>query len=174
MGSHDPLFKRLLQRFFADFLRIVAPDVAARLDLSAPVFLDKELNLPVGDRIVDLLARVPVASLHDEEHGMLVNCIETYLQLSPREAEELAALGVPPDRRAQIVSTSLFTWTDRLFVEGKKQGLREALLDLLQDRFGPIPDEVRQRVEKIRSEDRLSLLLRKVLTARTLKEMRLG
>ena len=72
------------------------------------------------------------------------------------------------------MSNSLFTWTDRLFVEGKKQGLREALLDLLQDRFGPIPDEIRQRVEKIRSEDRLSLLLRKVLTARTLKEMRLG
>lgn len=60
MGSHDPLFKRLLQRFFADFLRLVAPDVAERLDLSAPVFLDKELNLPEGNRIVDLLARVPL------------------------------------------------------------------------------------------------------------------
>ena len=60
MAPHDPLFKRLLQRFFADFLRIVAPDVAERLDLSSPMFLDKELNLPEGNRIVDLLVRVPV------------------------------------------------------------------------------------------------------------------
>ncbi len=296
MGSHDPLFKRLLQRFFADFLRIVAPDVAERLDLSAPLFLDKELNLPVGDRIVDLLARAPLrtepgkallihveieararpgmeerlreyhrwiqsrhsgqilsivvylrggrggvreevakddlagpglpgfrylafglercrvadylsrreplawalaalmkpgalsrarlkldcllriseSSLHDEDRGVLVNCIETYLQLSPREAEEFAALGVPPDRRAQIVSTSLFTWTDRIEIEGEKRGMRRLLLDLLQERFGPIPDDVRQRVEKIRSEDRLTRLGKKVLTARSLKEMRLG
>lgn len=296
MGSHDPLFKRLLQRFFADFLRIVAPDVAERLDLSAPLFLDKELNLPVGDRIVDLLARAPLrtepgkallihveieararpgmeerlreyhrwiqsrhsgqilsivvylrggrggvreevakddlagpglpgfrylafglercrvadylsrreplawalaalmkpgalsrarlkldcllriseSSLHDKDRGVLVNCIETYLQLSPREAEEFAALGVPPDRRAQIVSTSLFTWTDRIEIEGEKRGMRRLLLDLLQERFGPIPDDVRQRVEKIRSEDRLTRLGKKVLTARSLKEMRLG
>jgi hypothetical protein len=296
MASHDPLFKRLLQRFFADFLRIVAPDVAERLELSVAVFLDKELNLPTGDRIVDLLARVPVrtepgkallvhveieararpgmgerlreyhrwiqsrhsgqllsivvylrggrggvreevakddlagpglpgfryvafglerclavdylsrpeplawalaalmkpgplsrarlkldcllkiseSSLHDEEHGMLVNCIETYLQLSPREAEELAALGVPPDRRAQIVSTSLFTWTDRIEIEGEKRGARKVLLHQLEQRFGPIPDDVRLRVEKIRSLDRLTRLASRVLTARSLKEMRLG
>lgn len=296
MGSHDPLFKRLLQRFFADFLRLAAPDVAERLDLSAPVFLDKELNLPAGARIVDLLARVPVrteperallihveieararrgmgerlreyhrwiqsrhpgqilsivvylkggrggvreevakddlagpglpgfryiafglercmaveylsrseslawalaalmkptplsrarlkldcllrvsgTSLDDEERRVLVNCIETYLQLSPREAEELASLGVPPDRRAQIVSTSLFTWTDRIEIEGEKRGARKVLLHQLEQRFGPIPDDVRQRVEKIRSLDRLTRLASRVLTARSLKGMRLG
>jgi hypothetical protein len=298
MAPHDPLFKRLLQRFFVDFLRLVAPDVAARLDLSAPVFLDKELLLPEdpGSRVVDLLARIPLladggrtllvhveieararhgmgerlreyhrwiqsrhsgqilsivvylrggrggvreeiaredlagpglpgfrylsfglekclaadylsrpeplawalaalmnpaphsrarlkfdcllkvngASLDDEGRGQLANCIESYVQLSPEEVEELASLGSLKDRRTQIVSTSLFTWTDRVEIEGEKKGMRRVLLDLLQERFGPIPDDVRQRVEKIRSEDRLTRLTRRVLTARSLKGMRLG
>jgi hypothetical protein len=298
MAPHDPLFKRLLQRFFVDFLRLVAPDVAARLDLSAPVYLDKELLLPEdpGSRVVDLLARVPLlvdggrallvhveieararrgmgerlreyhrwiqsrhsgqilsivvylrggrggvreeiaredlagpglpgfhylafglercpaadylsrpeplawalaslmnpaphsrarlkfdcllkvneASLDDEGSRQLANCIESYIQLSPEEAEELASLGSLKDRRTQIVSTSLFTWTDRVEIEGEKKGMRRVLLALLQARFGSVPDDVRQRVEKIRSEDRLSRLATKVLTARSLKEMRLG
>ncbi|HYX24475.1 MAG TPA: hypothetical protein VFC23_10020 [Thermoanaerobaculia bacterium] len=298
MSPHDPLFKRLLRSFFVDFLRLVAPDVAERLDLTAPVFLDKELLLPgdSGSRVVDLLVRIPLlgdtgrsllihveieararrgmgerlreyhrwiqsrypgqilsivlylrggrggvreevlkedlagpgltgfrylsfglerchaveylsrpeplawalaalmkpardgrarlkldcltkvaeAPLDDEGRLELANCIETYVQLSPEEAEELASLGVPEDRRTKIVSTSLFTWTDRLIVESEKQGFRKALLHQLERRFGPIPDDVRQRVEKIRSEDRLTRLLEKVLTARSLKEMRLG
>ena len=298
MAPHDPLFKRLLQRFFVDFLRLVAPDVAARLDLSAAVFLDKEFLLPgdPGSRVVDLLARVPLlmddgrrllvhveieararrgmgerlreyhrwiqsrhggqilsvvvylrggrggvreevmkddlegpglpgfrylsfglerclaadylsrpeplawalaalmspaphsrarlkfdcllrvneASLDDEGRGQLANCIESYVQLSPEEVEELASLGSLKDRRTPIVSTSLFTWTDRVEIEGEKKGMRRVLLDLLQERFGPIPDDVRQRVETIRSEDRLIRLTRRVLTARSLKGMRLG
>jgi hypothetical protein len=115
-----------------------------------------------------------VASLDDEGRQQLANCIESYVQLSPEEAEELASLGNLKDRRAQTMSTSLFTWTDRVEIEGEKKGMRRILLDLLQARFGAIPDEVRQRVEKIRSEDRLSRLATKVLTARSLKEMRLG
>jgi len=298
MAPHDPLFKRLLQRFFVDFLRLVAPEVAARLDLSAPVFLDKELLLPgdPGSRVVDLLARIPLlvergrvllvhveieararrgmgerlreyhrwiqsrhsgqilsivvylrggrggvreeiaredlagpglpgfrylsfglerclaaaylsrpeplawalaalmnpapnrrahlkldclrrvagTSLDDAGQIELVNCIETYLQLTPEEAEEFASLGSLKDRRTHIVSTSLFTWTDRVGIEGEKKGMRRVLLALLQARFGALPDDVRQRVEKIRSEDRLSRLATKVLTARSLKAMRLG
>lgn len=298
MAPHDPLFKRLLQRFFVDFLRLVAPDVAARLDLAAPVFLDKELLLAgdPGSRVVDLLVRIPLlgdkertllvhveieararrgmgerlreyhrwiqsrhpgqilsiviylrggsggvreevaredlagpglpgfhylsfdlerclatdylsrpeplawalaalmnpaprsrarlkfdcllringASLDDEGRQQLANCVESYVQLSPEEVEELASLGSLKDRRTQIMSTSLFTWTDRVEIEGEKKGMRRVLLDLLQERFGPIPDDIRQRVEKIRSEDRLTRLTRKVLTARSLKGMRLG
>lgn len=226
MAPHDPLFKRLLQRFFIDFLRLVAPDVAARLDLSTLVFLDKEFSLPdlPGSRVVDLLARIPLlgdggrtllvhveiylsrpeplawalaalmnpaphsrarlkfdcllrvngASLDDEGSGQLANCIESYVQLSPEEVKELASLGSFKDRRTQIVSTSLFTWTDRVEIEGEKKGMRRVLLALLQARFGSVPDDVRQRVEKIRSEDRLTRLAERVLTARSLKEMRLG
>jgi hypothetical protein len=71
-------------------------------------------------------------------------------------------------------SSSLFTWTDRLFMDGMNKGARELLLRLLEVRFGPVPDEIRQRIEKIRSWDRLTRLAERVLSARSLKGMRLG
>jgi hypothetical protein len=54
------------------------------------------------------------------------------------------------------------------------KGARELLLRQIEVRFGPIPDDIRQRVEKIRSWDRLTRLAERVLTARSLKGMRLG
>jgi hypothetical protein len=63
MAPHDPLFKSLLRAFFPGFLRLVAPDLAARLDLSAVAFLDKEFVSTAPPRthgIADLLARAPL------------------------------------------------------------------------------------------------------------------
>ncbi|PYQ56120.1 MAG: transposase, partial [Acidobacteria bacterium] len=63
MAPHDPLFKSLLRAFFAGFLRLVAPDLAARLDLGAVAFLDKEFVATAPPRthgIADLLARAPL------------------------------------------------------------------------------------------------------------------
>ena len=300
MAPHDPLFKRLLQAFFRDFLELVAPEIASRLDLSAPVFLDKEfpsLGPPEASRVVDLLARIPLrrdrsrallvhveieararpgmgerlqsyqhwiktrhagqvvsvvlflrggrggvreqhleeeltgpglsgfhylsfglegclaadylerpaplawalaalmdrgpwsraqlkmncllrianASLDAEERFVLVNCIENYLQLTASgEAEEFASLAASHCWRTPTVSTSLITWTDRLLFEGGRQGARQVLLGVLEERFGPLPDKARQRIEKIRSIERLTLLAQKAVTAKSLKSLRLG
>ena len=64
MPPHDPLFKNLFRTFFAGLLRLVAPDLAERLDLAAAAFLDKELisTAPQDHRVVDLLAKVPLRS----------------------------------------------------------------------------------------------------------------
>ena len=60
--DHDRLFKQLLTVFFADFVDLFLPHVAAELDRAAAVqFLDKEVFTDVagGDRHeVDLLAKV--------------------------------------------------------------------------------------------------------------------
>ena len=60
--DHDRLFKQLLTVFFADFVDLFLPQVAAGLDRSAATqFLDKEVftDVAAGDRHeVDLLARV--------------------------------------------------------------------------------------------------------------------
>jgi hypothetical protein len=53
------LFKRLLRVFLPDFLRLVAPEVSARLGRACPVFLDKEL-LEQDRREADLLASLPL------------------------------------------------------------------------------------------------------------------
>ncbi len=58
---HDQLFKELLQAFFADFIRIVLPDLAERLRLDQPRFRDKERFTDTTDgehRYLDLVAEV--------------------------------------------------------------------------------------------------------------------
>ncbi|HEX3556436.1 MAG TPA: Rpn family recombination-promoting nuclease/putative transposase [Thermoanaerobaculia bacterium] len=58
--------------------------------------------------------------------------------------------------------------------EGQVEGMRRLLLQLLDQRFGPLPRRVRQRVEEISSLEVLSELARRVLQAGSLQEMGLG
>jgi flagellar biosynthesis/type III secretory pathway protein FliH len=58
--------------------------------------------------------------------------------------------------------------------EGQVEGMRRLLLQLLDQRFGPLPRRVRQRVEEISSMEILSELARRVLQAGSLQEMGLG
>ena len=61
--------------------------------------------------------------------------------------------------------------------EGLQEGLRtlrEVLLSLLEQRFGPLSEETRERVESISSLERLGRLGRRVLTVRSLAALRLG
>lgn len=58
--DHDRLFKELLRTFFAEFLDLFLPDVAAYVDRDSITFLDKEVftDVTAGERHeVDLLAR---------------------------------------------------------------------------------------------------------------------
>lgn len=75
-------------------------------------------------------------------------------------------------RAAGMPQSLLFrtSWADKMMGEGARQ----VLLGVLEQRFGPVPDETRQRIEKIRSVDRLTRLAQKVLTAKSLKSLRLG
>ncbi|MFL6264170.1 MAG: hypothetical protein ACJ76Y_31175 [Thermoanaerobaculia bacterium] len=293
MAPHDPLFKSLLRAFFAGFLRLVAPDLAARLDLSAVAFLDKEFVSTAPPRthgIADLLARAPLtgsdrfllihveiesrsrrgmgarlrdyhrviqarhedpvlsivvylrggpsgiceqvldgglplpgvtsfrylsfslsrcsaeeylakseplawglaalmdrggwskaelkracltrileAPLTDAERIELVNCAETYVQLTPGEAEEFSLLSIPESRRARAMLYRM-SWLDQV----KRDAAVDILATQIEDRFGPLPDETKLRLGRIRSTDRLHRLARKVLKAKSLQDLGLG
>lgn len=59
--SHDQLFKQVIEAFFADFLRLFAPDTAAGLDLSTITFRNAEVftDIPQGERrTADIVAEV--------------------------------------------------------------------------------------------------------------------
>jgi hypothetical protein len=61
MTDHDQFFKNLFQELFSDLLRIVAPELAGRLRVEAPAFLESELftSFPEGShRYLDLVVRV--------------------------------------------------------------------------------------------------------------------
>jgi len=53
------------------------------------------------------------------------------------------------------------------------QAVRKVLLSLLEQRFGPLSEATRERVESISSLDRLTRLSERALTARSLAALRL-
>jgi hypothetical protein len=124
------------------------------------------------------LRRIAVADLEGERRLLLVDFVEAYLELNSNEAEEYARLcTVRENREVREMAT---TWSERIRQEGVQQGLetglqamRTMLLTLLDQRFGPLPEETRARVEAITSLSRLSRLGEKVLTARSLAALRL-
>jgi hypothetical protein len=55
--------------------------------------------------------------------------------------------------------------------EGRAEGMRQLLLQQIERRFGPLPEEKRRSVEAITSPARLKRLADKILTAKSLAEM---
>jgi hypothetical protein len=86
--DHDRLFKTLLRAFFPDFLRLVVPSLAERLDAARASFLDKELLAggSGGRREADLLANVPIRS-----GGVLLVHIEIEARARSRMPQRLRA-----------------------------------------------------------------------------------
>ena len=71
--QHDQLFKELLHAFFAEFLDLFAPDLAAQVDRGAIEFLDRECfsDLTAGNFLEpDVIARV---KLRGAESWILVH-----------------------------------------------------------------------------------------------------
>lgn len=293
MPPHDPLFKSLLRTFFAGFLRLVAPELASRVDLAAAVFLDKEFvstapprtpwargsagpgssgrdrsispgshrdrsprpardgtrlrdyqraiqgrhEDPVLSIVVYLkggqggiceqgldgdltapgltsfrylsfglsrcsaaeylarpeplawalaalmergewsraelkqacLSRISKSSLGPGERFELANCVETYVQLMPEDVEEFSLLGTSEIRRARTMLYRV-TWADKMMGEGARQ----MLFSLLEDRFGSVPEEVRDRLQRIRSLERLNRLAKRVRKVASLQDLGLG
>jgi hypothetical protein len=121
------------------------------------------------------LAEIAEAPLSESERFELANCVETYVELTPEEAEEFSLLDTSRIRRTQTMSLLYkVSWADKMRLEGHRQGIRDILFDDLEERFGPVPEEIRSRIESIQSVDRLKRLIRKARTAKSLKGLRLG
>lgn len=63
------------------------------------------------------------------------------------------------------------TWMDKLLREGEEKGKRETLLTLLDEKFGPLPETLKARVEALESLDELDGYLKKILTASSLEDL---
>src|SRR4051794_29077156 len=81
--DHDRLFKQLLRTFFAEFLELFLPEVAAYIEPGSLEFLDKEVftDLTGGERHeVDLLAKCRFRG----PQTFLPLPVETQAQAQPR------------------------------------------------------------------------------------------
>jgi predicted transposase YdaD len=131
------------------------------------------------------LKKIAAAHLDELRSFLLGNCVETYLQLNGQDAEELEALQA--NGNAEEVRVMRMTWAEQLKQEGREtgvvmgvemgkregleQGVRQTLLRQLGARFGPLSDDVKRRVEAIRSVERLNQMAEQILVARSLEEM---
>src|SRR6185436_14151758 len=123
------------------------------------------------------LRRIAAARLAQDRKLLLKNFVEEYLTLTPEQAGEYKLLSARNQNRE--VRDMWMTWSEKIEEKGRKEGLRlgqekgmrELLLHLLAQRFGPLPEAVRRQVEAITSTRRLTSLAGKVLTARSLSDL---
>lgn len=123
------------------------------------------------------LHRIATARLGRDREILLVNFVEEYLPLTEEETQEYKILSARNAGRKGDVMW--MPWSERMKEEGRKEGqragkqegMREVVLHLLVQRFGPLTEAVRSQVEAITSPRRLTSLAGKVLTARSLRDL---
>jgi len=176
---HDQLFKSLLGRFFGDFVRIVLPGEASRLDLERAQFHRDEYFTDVQQgkrRLLDVVAEVRRSD--DRSRSVLVHVeIESYLQLEGESREEYERLLAREP--TQEVSTMQMTYEQKVEAkamkrgreEGRVEGMRAVVLGQLERRFGPLSAASRATVDSLATAEELSGLADRVLDARSLDEL---
>jgi hypothetical protein len=96
----------------------------------------------------------------------LVEFVETYLPLAKGEQAEFQQI-VHEDSEYAEVERMITTYE----MKGKKEGKKETLLLLLQERFGELSEPVRKRVLQIDSPKKLDSLVLAVLKVDSLDEL---
>ncbi len=136
---------------------------------------------------LELLRKIASASVDEAAKFLLTNCVETYLQLTGREAEEYATLRAT--QATPEVEAMEMTWADRMAAQymkqytqqGMEKGIEKAterfrntLLRQLGKRFGEVSPTIRERVEAIGSLDELEGLADRLLEVKSIEELGLG
>jgi len=127
--------------------------------------------------------RIAAADLPELQRFLLVNCVETYVQLSGRDAVDYARLAERAEN-GRAVAMQL-TWAEKMEAKYRKQGLvegrsealeqlRAVVLHLLEQRFGPLPARTKRRVERLRSLRSLRQIAEQILVADSLRDLGLS
>lgn len=131
----------------------------------------------------EALRKIANAAISEREKILLVNCVETYLPLKGRDAEEYASLASAhhsPENKAMQM-----TWADKIeakgIAKGRKEGreegaelLRRTLLLQLDQRFGQVPEALQERLAAIHSFAKLGAIARRILKVQSIEELGLG
>ncbi len=119
------------------------------------------------------LTPITKAALTERQRVLLVNCIETYVDLNDAAQREYEALLA--EEGNEEVATMEMTWAGRIAHEarreGREEGQRELLLRQLERRFGPLSPATRKRVGELTSPEELSRLAERLLDASSLEEL---
>jgi len=156
----------------------LADDYLARAEPLAWAFaaLMKPGRRSLAKQKGDCMQRIAAAHLAPNREWLLANWVETYLQLTGRDAEEYQRLLKLPAYRE--VKAMEMTWGEKMIeqgrLEGKIEALRQFVLRQMERRFGSVPDNVRRRVEALDSTDALTEVGDKLMDAGSIAEIGLG
>jgi len=127
----------------------------------------------------EALRKIANAELRQHQRFLLMNCVETYLPLKGRDAEEYASLAgaqESPEIRAMQM-----TWADREIAKMEVKvtakvadRLRSTVIRLLARRFGTVPPRLAKRLAAIRSIDELGVIADRILEVQSIEELRIG
>ncbi|MFM9965216.1 MAG: Rpn family recombination-promoting nuclease/putative transposase [Planctomycetaceae bacterium] len=134
----------------------------------------------------DFLRLILRAGIDPARQSLLLEFVETYMPLVPTEQIQFIQL-VQIDETYQEVKQMVTTYEKTGIKKGRKEGIKEgrkegmekgmekgrleALTLLLEKRFPMLPEDVRRKVERIHSRQRIDELLLAVLTAKSLSEL---
>ena len=157
--------------------------------------LAKPGNLGRARLKFEALKRIATAEITDGQRLLLMNCVETYLPLKGRDAEEYASLAAVQE--FPEIQAMQMTWADKIEAkgilkgrrEGRKEGrieglergsqaaadrLRRTVVRQLVQRFGTVSIALQERLAAIRSVDELSAIADRILEVRSIEQLGLG
>ena len=146
------------------------------------------------------LRRIAAADLTDNQRFLLVNFVETYLQLTGPQAAEFDRLRQQAENQ-EVVAVRM-TWAEQIEAEGLKKGLetgrkegrkegreegreegrsegraegiealRNVVLLQLEQRFGAVPKTTKRKLKEIAALEPLTHLAKRVVVAASLDEL---
>ncbi len=121
---------------------------------------------------MECLRRIAGGDLTQLQRFLLVNFVETYLQLTGSQAAEYARLRQLAENRE--VMTMEMTWAEQMEMRGIEKGveaLREVVLRQLEQRFGRVPGTTKRKIGKIKSLEPLTEIAEKVFVVDSIDEL---
>ena len=116
--------------------------------------------------------RIYESEYEDDEKILLLNFIRTYYQLTPDESTAF------DERLSQEVNREVrkmeYSYFGKVRQEGRQEGMHLILLDMLEAKFGELPQVITDQVKAIESQEELADLGTNMLSAESLADLGLN
>jgi hypothetical protein len=128
---------------------------------------------------LECLRRIAASDVTGLRKQILVNWVETYVQLSEQDTAELRRL-LDLEGNEEVKAMEL-TWLGKAEARGMEMATRQAVermrrvvLQLMAQRFGTVPAKVRQKVDATEKLEPLATLAERVLVVSSIDELEMN
>ncbi|MEM1177441.1 MAG: DUF4351 domain-containing protein [Acidobacteriota bacterium] len=149
-------------------------------------------KLPIHERKYRCVEAILDAGVNDAQQMLLLNAVETYLQLLPEDQLKYDRRVNESPKGTEVLRMEM-TWAEKLHQKGHREGValgrregvalghregvesgRRMLLRLMASRFGTPSDPLKARIRSLSDLEEIERLSERVLEAETLAELGLG